>query len=352
MSGSVIDIKDVVDGLAARIEPLCRELFPAGVKEGHEFRVGSLAGEKGRSMAVNLGARAGVWSDFAAGRSGDALDLVAGALFGGDKKKAFQWAKRWLGLEDSSIGASAARPDFAEIERRRKVAEAAKARQAREDENKRDLIRRLWDSCRPEISATPVDDYLMGRGIDLRALGRPPRALRFHPALKEPEQGRRFPAMVAAVAGPDGTLAAVHRTFLMGRPGSVTKAPMNDPKMSLGRLAGGCIPIWRGNSGEPLRRAHPGEAVVLTEGIEDALTVALACPGRRVLCAVSLANMARVWLPAAIKTVVIHAHNEDGPEAEAALLKAVRFHAAQGREVRIARAPGGAKDFNDVVKTA
>ncbi|TJY59421.1 toprim domain-containing protein [Sinimarinibacterium sp. CAU 1509] len=64
--------------LASRVEDVCRELLPAGKREGHEWRVGSVHGESGKSMGVHLvGEKAGVWSDFASGDSGDLLDLWA-----------------------------------------------------------------------------------------------------------------------------------------------------------------------------------------------------------------------------------------------------------------------------------
>ena len=93
----LVEIAEIVGMLARSAPELCRELFPAGVREGQEYRIGSLAGEKGRSMAIHVGgARAGVWSDFATGQAGDALDLVAYALFAGDKKKAIRWARSFL----------------------------------------------------------------------------------------------------------------------------------------------------------------------------------------------------------------------------------------------------------------
>src|SRR5579872_5068464 len=50
------------------IAALLAELLPAGIREGAEWRIGSVAGEPGRSMGVHLGgAKAGVWYDWAAG---------------------------------------------------------------------------------------------------------------------------------------------------------------------------------------------------------------------------------------------------------------------------------------------
>lgn len=70
--------KDLALKLAQRVDDVCRELLPNGKRDGHEWRVGSVDGESGRSMGVHLaGAKAGIWCDFASGDSGDLLDLWA-----------------------------------------------------------------------------------------------------------------------------------------------------------------------------------------------------------------------------------------------------------------------------------
>jgi hypothetical protein len=64
-------------------------------------------------------------------------------------------------------------------------------------------------------------------------------------------------------------MVAVHRTWLM--PDGSGKAPLRDPKMTLGRYAGGAIRLWRGASGKALKDAPTGDSIVITEGIEEAL---------------------------------------------------------------------------------
>ncbi len=89
---------------------------------------------------------------------------------------------------------------------------------------------------------------------------------------------------------------------------------------------------------------------MIAEGIETALSVAIACPELRVLSAVCLGNMARVVLPAAIGTVILCADNDgDNPAAARGLARAVAHFAGGGRAVRVARSPIG-KDFNDALR--
>ena len=52
------------------------EWFPAGKKDGHEFRIGSINGEPGSSMSINL--TTGRWADFAGDLKGsDPISLLA-----------------------------------------------------------------------------------------------------------------------------------------------------------------------------------------------------------------------------------------------------------------------------------
>jgi hypothetical protein len=210
---------------------------------------------------------------------------------------------------------------------------------------------RIFLAAAPKLAGTPVDLYFQGRGIDLAQLGRQPRSLRFHPALWNAESRRPWPAMVAAVTDDSGAMTAVHRTWLaQDEAGHWGKAPLQVAKASLGQVAGGTIRLWRGESGKSLAAAPSGETVVIAEGIETALSVAIACPELRVIASVSLGNMGRINLPLAIATVVIAADNDPpGSPADNALKAAAARFVAMGKTVRIARSPVGS-DMNDCLQ--
>jgi len=363
MSSCIYDIGVIISGLEDNILALVRELFPAGIREGNEYRIGSLAGEKGRSMAIHIGStRAGIWCDYG-GRSddrGDALDLVAGALFSGDKKQAIQWAKGWLGLDLSDPAAMK--------KHRRRAAQKTRVQKDGSARNKKKAFA-IWLAAQEKLRDTPADLYLRGRGIDLSRLGYQPRALRFHPNLDNWEdldpkrdQPRRMAALVAAITNARGETVAVHRTWLkpaIGTKAFWTKADLKNPKMTLGRYVGGAIRLWRGEVFDPdtgevrrapaLKDAQPGSSVVIAEGIEDGLTIAIAAPAHRVLVAVSLANMGSLELPPTITEVIIAADNDaPGSQATKQLNRVVEWFQSQGRRVRLARPPEGHKDMNDL----
>lgn len=345
---SLIDLKDIASMLADRIEDLCADVLPRGRRHGKNWVDANVAaGGLGDSMMVCLqGPNRGVFNHFGAGRAGDAIDLIAYVLYNGDKKKAVAYAKSFLGLDN-------ARPHDVERVRSR----ARKAAQDRAKKHQDQIARRkrqahaMWLNARPLKKHDPVLRYLQGtRGIPMDRLAKLPGALRFTPDLYH-VSGRSCPAMVAAVHNAAGEFVAVHRTYLSFiQGGAVRKAALGEQaKMVLGPYGGGTIALSRGVSGKSLKDAPEGDEIILCEGIEDGLSLAVACPDWRVHAAVSVGNFQNVVLPPAIRTVLIAADNDaPGTPAARAMQKAVDRFIDQGREVYVAR-PEGGKDFNDML---
>jgi hypothetical protein len=327
--------------LAERIASLAVELMPNGHKNSRYWRCGSLAGERGQSLAVTLwGPKQGRWFDYAAGEGGDALDLVAGVKFAGDKREAFRWARDWLNLP----------------ERQREPIRRLAQQRPPIDENYSRAIERIWLESRQLERGDPVDRYLTGRGIVLAELGRAPGALRFHPNLWNSQTKRSWPAMVAAITAPDGAITAVHCTWLAADPIAVTKAPIPDrhgptggAKRTLGPYRGGCVHLWRGDSGKRWSEMRENEILMVGEGIEDTLSAVFNRSAWRAACAVALSSMFVLELPLQVGTVVILAQN-DRPDSDAAKLlrKVAKRWVDEGRKVRIVRPPVSLKDWNDV----
>jgi hypothetical protein len=332
------DAHDVASALTNRICELCATLLPAGRLRGGYWKAGSVANEPGGSLYVHLsGARAGRWQDAATGEFGDALDLVAACVCRGDKRTAYAWACAWLGhdavpqTQRAPTRANAATVDLGDAHRRRAALQ-------------------LYLEAQASLAGTPAWDYLAHRGIELAGLGQQPRALRFHPMLPHRPSGRAFPALIAAICNADGALIAIHRTWLeQDERAAWIKARVVDSKMSLGNFSSGSIRLWRGTTSKPLRDADPDETVVIGEGIETCLSIALACPELRVLAAVSLGNMGAIALPSQLRSVILAADNDTSAHAQLAFRRVVERHLDAGRDVRIARAAWG-KDFNDTYR--
>lgn len=107
-----LDFASIARDLLHRAEQLVPQWLPNGRRDGHEWRVGSLAGEAGRSLAINL--RTGVWADFADDtvKGGDLLSLYAAM-----HRLSMGKAARELGYgdQDAPGGSAAATPQSASL---------------------------------------------------------------------------------------------------------------------------------------------------------------------------------------------------------------------------------------------
>jgi phage/plasmid primase-like uncharacterized protein len=145
--------------------------------------------------------------------------------------------------------------------------------------------------------------------------------------------------MIAGVAHwPSREVCAVHRTYLTldGR----IKAPVSNPKMTLGPIGGGAI-----------RLAPAGPVLGVAEGIETALS-AMQATGIPVWAALSAGGIEALHLPdppLAAEMVIFADHDPRGRCA--AETAAARWH-AQGRKVRICLPPEPGSDFNDLLLRA
>lgn len=338
-----VSIDAIKARLVDRLDELVPYLFPNAVADGDEWRMGDIHGAPGRSLAiVRRGRKAGWWVDWANpdGSKGDVLTLVAAGACHGELGAAVAWAKRWTGLE-------AMDPEERRRIERQAEAQRARTRQAAsaEAEDKRRRAHGLYLHARP-LAGSPAERYLAGRAIRLDALARPPNALRFHPELWNAEAAARLPAMVAAVSGPGHHFLTVHRTWLAVGPGRVGKAALAKPKKVYGPSKGGYIPIQRGASGRPAKTMAEDEWIAVTEGIEDALSVALAMPALRVWAALDLDHVADLPVPPQAGGVFWHRHR-DGAAASADAERVRAKLTARGVTVADVWAPDGAKDMNE-----
>lgn len=356
VTGNKIEIPEIVHLLSGKMDYLVVALGLQGRYENNDFVAYNPTRNDTHLGSFRIcvkGAKCGTWKEFAGGDAGgDALELINYCLFGNrqNKAEAIKWAKVFLGIDNSLKPGEL---KMIKQEAREYKAKAAEADKERREKSKK-MAERIFLSAEPSIAGTPVEDYLLNRGIDLRELGKHPKALRYAPkcwfSLEEPE----VPAMVACVNAPDGSFMAVHRTFLQNDKGLWVKRK----KRVLGDCAGGVIRLWRGDTNASISRLEAGTVketensgvLIISEGIENGLSVAVACPEYRVWASISSSNMANVKIPKCIETVIIAADNDepDSP-ADRGIMKAAEEFERQGCTVKIAYSPNG-KDFNDQLK--
>ena len=355
MPPNVITVREIEMQLRARCESVVRDCLPNAQRDGHFLRVGSIAGERGQSLAVTVdGANKGLWTDFSASEgareaSGDMLHMVALTKFGGNLGEAVQWAKSWLGIDDldprrlATIRAEAAAIDAGAAERAGAEAEAKKRG-----------ARSLWLNGVALTGSCPASRYLEGRGIDVAKLGHWPNALRYHSEVWNRDAGIKLPCLVSQMITPDGVHVATHRTWLGRDPrGQWVKAdgadlgvPRGSAKKVLGKSGGAFVPLRKGASRKAMGAMIRTETIYITEGIEDALTVAMIKPELRVVAAYSLRNLGVIEFPSRIETIVVVCDRDEGNREIEALEQAIARQQARGHHVQFVMPPLGVKDIN------
>lgn len=344
-----VDLDLVKATLAERLDSLVPRLFPAAVLDGHHWRLGSIDGAPGQSLAITrTGANAGLWKDFGGTARGSALDLIAHALFAGRvDADVVRWAVEWCQLG----GMSAADQRLAS-QRAAEARAKAEAAQAEEAAKKSQQAKAIWLDGAP-IVGTPAEAYLAHRAIPLARMGRFPQALRYGAAVYNAELQQHIPAMLAYIFDPlAGKMVAVHRTYLRHVDGAWVKdARLTDAKKSLGPFKGGHIPLWRGAHDGTLRELPAGTWIATAEGIENALSVAVQKPDLRCIAHISLDNLGGLKLPDNIGGLYIAADNDaPGSDAARGMERQLARLTERGIPHQLVRAPEGIKDMNDWLK--
>lgn len=194
---------------------------------------------------------------------------------------------------------------------------------------------RIWDEAEEIAPRCAAARYLASRGL----IGPYRSELRFHPGIYWESKNR--PALVGRISHAySGVTTGVHITFLTPSGEKDQTVSLDNSKAMIGKV-GGCG-LW------PV--SYDG-AVIVAEGIESALSAELQF-GIPAVAALNAANILKLYLPSAIRLVVIVADNDaSGKGLEYAERAALHF-LSTGRAVQIVLSPNVGQDANDVLKQA
>ncbi len=316
-------------------------------------------------LEVEIQPIAGKWNDWQAGKYGDALGLVGCVLTGQDDQRThaarlegIRWARERYGLGGEAFDREAFARRKAEAVERAKAAAKVAAEQLKKN---RGTAQHLWinaEALRPTSrtrSGCHGARYLEARGIDFAQLARLPRAVRF--SSRETWFGKGGeqhvgPALVSAMTLVDGTFASVHRIWIdPANPGE--KADLDPPRKMWPDSEGAAIRLWRGagmlDEGTAQAKGQRGP-LVICEGVEDGLSIAMMTPEYRIHAAGSLPGLWSYQPPACASEIIVAADNDwDKPQAMALLKRSIERLRGMDLPVKVVRSPEG-KDFNDLVR--
>jgi hypothetical protein len=341
--------------LIDRLPQLVQELAPGGFERYGEYNVLNPTGGDSRvgNFKIRMrGVKAGSFVDYAGvnapfangGDRGDVIDLIAYCKFGRSRKEAIAWAREYVGSSGNLD-----KPARLAVARRALAQQEDRSEQAR-----RDRAKRTWRRALPQLSGTLAIKYLReARGIPLDEITSPTRDLRFAPDLKHHHSGLYLPAIIAAMRDQNGDITGVHCTYLA--PDGSGKAKVDPQKIMLGKAAGSVIRVANGETlMSPEEAAAAGRKGVLgiTEGLEDALSLAAAAPWARIWAAGSLGNIGYAPIDhPCVERVIVAADNDQNPRAIQALERALEQLHDHRKPVVVMRSPIG-KDINDAIRGA
>lgn len=275
-----------------------------------------------KSPSMQLNDAKGTFHCFGCRASGDIVSLVMHA-----EGLGFAEAIRWLG----GAGLPAVDP-------------AERVRAAQEEAAERAFaIRRARDVWEAAVltDGTPAAAYARSRGITMPL----PPSFRFGmtPAWYDDETGECGPNLPALLAGVaiEGEPYPVGLQRIFIQPDGSGKANMPKPKRSLGRIKGGAVPV-------SVRNPNAHHEVIVTEGPEDALSLAQELPGREVWACLGTALMIEAQYPPRITTIVIAGQN-DKP-GRVAVEKAEAGLVERGFAVTTMFPSDAFKDWNDQLR--
>lgn len=269
---------------------LARQLLPEGSIQGGEWKCSASNSPTGSPISVCIaGKKKGLCGFWDSEKGGDMLDLIE-TVEGLTKKGAVDWAKVWLGIDG---GVPATRQNLQA--KRVKAQQSIQRREVDSAEQERRNIayaQKIWKETVPLSGAAA--SYLRHRGLDPTFA----EDLRLATSLKHPEGGN-FPALVGRVQDVAGKGIGVWRIFV--KINGDGKAPVDNPKMGLGKFIGGAVRIG---------------GVDTEIGIAEGFETAIACRqlvsllvGKRmpVWATLSAAGMAALELPEQISAVRVYA---------------------------------------------
>lgn len=363
------DTSEIKQALKDRIESLCQRLLPTGKREGrlwvsHNPITNDF--HQTPELKIALDRDPGAWKDYRTGEKGDVLGLVQ-YLTGGDFRAAMDWSRDFLGLRSMTAEQRQDMKRRADDERRK-----AEARAEADRLKRMGRAEQVWNSGYQDGARSTAEAharaYFAARGCPIDDIpNRDMQTFRFAAAQEywkraqfRHENGRRikvqdgpkFPAVLSAMRMPTGQISAVHMTFLS--PLGPQKLPVTGDetaKIMFGEARGAMIRISHGPEGEPPETATRAFPLILCEGVEDGLSLALAIPEARVWAAGSLGAMASapVWLPC-VGSIIVARDNDWEKKTAVKQFERVMEELSRAEKPLTEMTSHLGKDFNDLMK--
>lgn len=312
---------DEVNAVAlANLEGLVRDWLPNGRRNGNEWQCGDWNGNPGKSLLINL--KTGKGSDFSADEAvGDPIGICA-KVFRLDRVEAARKLAGIFGLEGGEANERTEkynRPPVSTETQQKEQDDYDQEKQAKLDQILAELV---------DLRGTPAQAYLKSRGIT----GAPASQFKWRP-----NKSNSGGSLVCIARDSAGVVKAVQSVYLDA---NGKKANFAVKKRTNG------FP-----SGNPLKiKGDPNGPVLLTEGPEDALTLAQTTHFE-VWCAMGLNFIGKIEEPQGRTLIVVRDNDEEGSKPDETMNKILASFLDRGfKNLMCARPPRSIKDSNQLLQ--
>ena len=308
-------------------------------------------GDKG-SLAITItGEKAGTWYDFEEGKGGDLISLVSRQK-AYDFKQSVEYLKEIIGNHRQSSlqlvsdhDVSNKYIDHLSQLKRDQAARAAKVRITQ------DLYNRSKDIEKGSVAARYLAE---ARGIncDLSADIKTTSIL-------DRASGKRFPAIVAFARDESGTITGGQQLLL--DPANASKANVEVPKKSFGKIAGSFVEIATIDSnfkeltkseslliGNNTKHHDHHNLTIIAEGLETALSIKQAGINAKIVCSLGISNIKNYSVRQGEKIIIAADHDRAAALTNQTISQAQVTLSANAM-VRVVR-PTQLGDFNDILQ--
>ncbi len=308
----------------------CQRYLPDGFKDGAKhWRVGSINGEKGNSMVVDISGRSiGRWTDFSSGDIGDLMNILQHQT--GNGGEAIKEAKAFLGISNTTTRLNVQVPQ--------KDPHAFEQQVQAENAKKITAAHEIWDRG-VGIQGSLAEKYLNARGISLDKIP-DTSSMRFIDKLKDWDKDNKVyrPALVVAATDNNGKVTGVSRIYLNEQSAKTGKAVS---KKMLGVIRESGVRF----NGSADNTNTLSKQVIIGEGVETVLSIKQAYPDATVVATLSTSHMKNFQFAPNTTKVIVAADN-DSNQAGLKAAQAVGENAANN-DVNVYVYMPIKNDFND-----
>ena len=317
----MVDFEAVNARALANLESLLRDWLPRGQRVGNEFQCGDWDGNPGKSLLINI--KTGKGSDFSSDEPvGDPIGICA-KVFRIDRVEAARKLAGMFGMEGGETKEYAPKYDRPAVDMEKQQHE-----QDEYDEEKQSKLDKIVSEL-SDLRGTPAQLYLKSRGIN----GAPLNQFKFRP-----NKSRGGGSLVCIARDNKGIIRAVQSVYLDAQG---HKANLAVKKRTNGFPAGCPIKI---------KGSDPNGPVLLTEGPEDALTLAQTTK-MEVWCTMGINFMSKIEEPKGRALIVVRDNDEPGSKPDETMNKILAGFLDRGfTNLMCARPPLSIKDSNQLLQ--